>query len=87
MMIMYERNSAAALISPNGTVYRCKRLLFGNKISPAGKTHKIELTLEMKYLPSFSIQKCLMKKWDSYWNRNLDLRGNKNTFVSFLMTS
>ena len=54
MMIMYKRNSVAALISPNGTVYRCKRLLFGNKTSPAVFNEKMGLILESK--PGFTWQ-------------------------------
>ena len=44
----------AALISPNGVVYKCKRLLFGNKVSPAIFNERMGKILERK--PGFDWQ-------------------------------
>ena len=38
----------AALISPNNVVYKCKRLLFGNKVSPAIFNEKMGLILDAR---------------------------------------
>ena len=44
----------AALISPSGVVYRCRRLLFGNKVSPAIFNEKMGAILQRK--PGFDWQ-------------------------------